>query len=289
MGTTSTPTRELPATTAMGQVGLGVADLDRSADFYARIVGLGVLERSATELVLGAGDRPLVHLVEVPGARPSFGHTGLFHLALRVPRRVDLAAWLDHAARSRAPLSGVSDHFVSEAAYLQDPDGHGIEIYHDRPRDVWEGRVTQMATLPLDVNDLLGELEKAGEATFAGLPSGTDVGHVHLRVADIAQTVGFYRDTLGFTLMASYGPHAVFLAAGGYHHHIGANVWHSMGAPPPPATAAALRYATIAFADVASRDAAADRAADARHEIAAAADALVVHDPAGNVLRLAVA
>lgn len=285
----SIPTREVPATTTMGPVGLGVADLDRSADYYTRAIGLGVLERTASELVLGAGERPLVHLVEVAGARPAFGHTGLFHLALRVPARADLAAWLRHAATSRLPLDGASDHFVSEAIYLQDPDGHGIEIYHDRPRALWEHRVDEMTTLGLDIDDLLGELDPADASAFAGLPAGTDMGHVHLRVADIAQTVGFYRDALGLALMATYGPAAVFLAAGGYHHHIGANVWQSRGASPPPAGTAALRYATVAFPDAASRDAAADSVADAGHEVTVDQDAPVVRDPAGNALRLVVA
>ena len=134
---------------------------------------------------------------------------------------------------TRIPLQGLSDHFVSEAIYLGDPDGHGIEIYADRPRERWEGSVAQrMTTLPLDVDDLFRELDDPATEPFDGLPAGTVMGHVHLRVAAIPETVAFYRDLLGFGLMAQLGNQAAFLSAGGYHHHLGANTWESAGAPP---------------------------------------------------------
>jgi catechol 2,3-dioxygenase len=285
---TSTPNRVLPATLAMGTVGLSVAELARSLDFYATALGLEVLERGRSEATLGSTGRALMELVEVPGARPSMGHTGLFHVALRVPTRVDLAYWVTQAARNGAPLAGMSDHFVSEAIYLQDPDGHGIEIYHDRPRAVWEGQADRMATLPLDLESLLDELAVAGDPDYAGFPPGSDVGHVHFKVADIPDTLGFYRDILGFDLMATYGRDAVFLAAGGYHHHVGANVWQSRGATPPSPDAAALRYATIMFPDGASRDAAAARVSDGGRDVIPDERGEVVLDPSGNALVLAV-
>src|SRR5262249_54992327 len=152
---------------------------------------------------------------ELPGAQPAPGSTGLYHFALLLPRRADLASWLAHAAEDRVPLDGMSDHFVSEALYLSDPDDHGIEIYCDRPREVWAGQVAaRLASLPLDVDDLMTERR---ETPFTGLPQGTTMGHVHLRVAEIPSTLEFYRDTLGFELMAHL-PRAAFLAAGGYHH-----------------------------------------------------------------------
>src|SRR5205823_1881931 len=155
---------------------------------------------------LGA-DRELIRFVEEPGAIPADGFTGLYHVALLLPDRPSLARWLAHGARDRVGLEGVSDHSVSEAIYLRDPDRHGIEIYADRPRAQWEGRVGQrMTTLPLDVEDLLGELDDPQTEPFAGLPEGTTVGHVHLRVSDVASTVEFYRDVLGFDLMAQLGP-----------------------------------------------------------------------------------
>jgi catechol 2,3-dioxygenase len=278
----------LPAATAIGQVGLTVSDLGRAVGYYTGAIGLTPLEHSSTEVVLGTGETPLVHLVEEPGVTPSVGYTGLFHIALRVPQRADLARWLAHAAASRVPLGGMSDHFVSEAIYLTDPDGHGIEIYADRPREVWEGRVSEMSTLALDVESLFGEISTP-PPPFEGMPPGTDMGHVHLKVADVAESVAFYRDVLGFDLMTTYGAQAAFLSAGGYHHHIGANTWQSQGAPPEPDGVAGLRYATITFPDAASRDAAAGRVAAKGGDVADAPRGPVVRDPAGNALLLGIA
>src|SRR3954451_5718586 len=236
--------------TTVGAVHLTVADLQRSQDYYRSQIGLTVLEQGGGELSLGAGERELLHLVEQPGARPSGGYTGLYHFALLVPQRIDLAAWIAHAGRERVGLTGMSDHFVSEALYLRDPDGHGIEIYWDRPRAGWEGHVAEpMTPLPLDVDAILNELDDPADAPFDGLPDGTVMGHVHLKVAAIDATVAFYRDVLGFALMAQLGPMAAFLAAGGYHHHLGANTWESAGAPAPPEGSAALRHATIVLPD----------------------------------------
>jgi catechol 2,3-dioxygenase len=212
---------------------------------------------------MGTGSLELVRLIEQPGAVPSRRETGLFHLALRVPERTDLARWLAHAARTQVPLAGMSDHFVSEAIYLQDPDDHGIEIYHDRPRALWEGRVGELTTEALDVDSLLAEVGDPRAAPFDGLPDGTDMGHIHLRVADVPQTVEFYVQVLGFELMATYGAEAAFLAAGGYHHHFGGNTWQSRSAPPPAPGSAALRAATIVLPTESERDRIAGRVADA--------------------------
>ncbi len=265
----------LPPETRMGAVHLTVSDLDRSLAYYGDAIGLRVLSRENGRASLGA-DTELLVLYEEPGARPSHGHTGLFHFALLVPERRALAAWLAHAARDRVELTGLSDHDVSEALYLRDPDHHGIEIYADRPRERWEGEVGErLTTLPLDVDNLLGELDHPESEPFAGLPEGTRMGHVHLRVSSIPETVVFYRDTLGFDVMASLGAQAAFLAAGGYHHHVGANVWESAGAPPPPAGFAALRQATILLPSADERDALAERVGGD-----------VVRDPSGNTLFL---
>jgi catechol 2,3-dioxygenase len=280
---------EITAATTMGAVHLTVADLERSRDYYERAIGLAVLDQGPGHASLGAGDRELVGLVEQRGAPPARGHTGLYHLALLLPRRADLAAWLAHAARDRVPLAGASDHFVSEALYLSDPDGHGLEIYWDRPRAQWEGLVAdRMTTLPLDLDGLLGELDDPRREPFDGLSAGTVMGHVHLKVADVDDTVAFYRDGLGFGLMAALGGQAAFLAAGGYHHHIGANTWESRGASPPPPGSAALRHATIVLPDAAERSRILDRLADRGHEPEDAAGDPLVRDPSGNALRLAV-
>src|ERR671927_180104 len=150
----------LPAETRMGPVHLTVSDLERSLEYYRRVVGLDVLEQGAGRASLGADSTELLGLVEQPGAQPSDGYTGLYHFALLAPDRPSLARWLAHAVRDRVPLTGLSDHYVSEAIYLRDPDRHGIEIYADRPRELWEGTVGErMATEPLDVRDLLGEAD----------------------------------------------------------------------------------------------------------------------------------
>ena len=280
----------LPAATTMGAVELTVADLDRSLGYYGREVGLELLRREGARASLGAGEAELRGLVEEPGARPAARHTGLYHFALRLPERADLALWLAHAARDRVPLLGLSDHFVSEAIYLTDPDGHGIEIYHDRPRDVWEGKVgSRMTTDPLDLATLLGELDDPASEPFEGLPAGTDMGHVHLQVADLQDAVGFYRDLLGFELMAELFGSAAFLAAGGYHHHVGANTWHSRGAAPAPKGAAALRHATIVLPSAGERDGVAARVADAGQEPEARPDGVLVRDPSGIGLLLTAA
>ena len=272
---------EIDAATKPGPVHLTIADLDRSIDFYESAIGLVTRERTDGRAAVGTSDTELLVLVEEAGARPAVGHTGLYHFALLVPERTDLARWLAHAARDGVPLTGMSDHYVSEALYLNDPDLHGIEIYCDRPREVWEGRVAErLTTIPLDVDDLFGVLDDPRTEPFDGLSSGTVMGHVHLKVSKIAETVAFYRDVVGFALMAQLGQQAAFLAAGGYHHHLGTNTWESAGATPPPAGTAALRRATFVLPDAAALDRMAARLSDAGHEVGGSH--VEVTDPSGN-------
>jgi catechol 2,3-dioxygenase len=261
----------------MGRVELSVSDLGRSLEYWEGSIGLRLLGRDGGTASLGA-DTELVRLVEEPGAASARGHAGLYHVALLLPTRRDLARWLAHAAQSQTPLEGLSDHAVSEAIYLRDPDQHGIEIYADRPRAQWDGRVTElMTTLPLDVESLFEELDEPRLA----LPDGTIVGHTHLCVADVNSTVRFYRDVLGFELMAQLGPMAAFLARDGYHHHVGANTWESRGAAAAPEGTARLLSAAIVLDDEADLARVADRAG------AEVVDgSLVVHDPSGNRLVL---
>jgi catechol 2,3-dioxygenase len=275
---------------AMGEVHLTVADLGRSLAYYREASGLRVLDQDGGTGALGTGKRTLLVLTEEPGAEPADGRTGLYHLALLVPERRQLARWLAHAARNQVPMTGLADHFVSEALYLRDPDGHGIEIYWDRPREVWEGQVAErMTTLPLNVQRLLGELDDPEKEPFDGLPEGTVMGHVHLRVAEIEPVVGFYRDVLGLGLLAQLGPQAAFLSAGGYHHHIGANTWESAGAPPPDPGMAALRHVTVVLPDEAERDRILARVDDAAIGIEPGDAGPMLRDPSGNALLLAVA
>jgi catechol 2,3-dioxygenase len=277
---------EIAPDTHMGAVELSVSDLDRSLEYWQTVVGLRVLARENGVASLGT-DSELVRFVEEPGSQPADGHTGLYHVALLVPDRTSLARWLAHAARDQTRIEGLSDHAVSEAIYLRDPDRHGIEIYADRPREQWEGHVMErMTTLPLDVEDLLAELEDPGTEPFDGLPDGTTVGHVHLRVADVQSTVEFYRDVLGMGLMAQLGPMAAFLSAGGYHHHVGGNTWESRGAGPAGAGFATLRQATIVVPDAAERDRVVGRVADSGQEPEPREDGVLVRDPSQNALLL---
>lgn len=263
--------------THMGAVHLTVADLARSLAYYRTAIGLEVLGESAGEARLGTASTELLRLTESPGAPPADGHTGLFHFALLLPERTDLARWLTHAAQAGVQLTGASDHFVSEALYLRDPDHHGIEIYWDRPRELWEGQVARMGSWPLDLDDIVATLEGHDEVTFDGLPDGTSMGHVHLRVADVEETVSFYRDVLGFDLMAQLGPQAAFLSAGGYHHHLGGNTWESRGAGPAPSGSATLQQFTIVIPDEAERAAVAERLGGGER----------FRDPSGNAFVLA--
>ena len=281
------PEAKLSPLTSLGAVQLTVADLERSLSYYRDAVGLEAVEQRDGRVLLGRDGRVLLVLVEEMGARSAAGYTGLYHFALLVPQRRDLARWLAHAARDRVPLVGLSDHFVSEALYLSDPDGHGIEIYWDRPREHWEGQVAaRMTTLPLDVDDLFAELADREAEPFEGLPFDTVMGHVHLKVADIPKTIGFYRDVLGFALMAQLGSQAAFLGAGGYHHHIGANTWESAGAVPPPPATASLRHATIVLPSDDERERILRRVRQAGHRTEEAEDGPVVSDPSGNRLLL---
>jgi catechol 2,3-dioxygenase len=251
---------EVPAATRMGAVHLTVADLDRSLAYYEQQIGLRVHARDGGRAALGTGGEDLLVLTEEPGALPADGYAGLFHFALLVPERVDLARWLAHAARDRVQLSGLSDHAVSEAIYLRDPDHHGIEIYADRPRAEWEGSVGErLTTVPLDVDDLLATLDDPATESFDGLAAGTMMGHVHLCVAAIEPTNAFYRDRLGFAVMAALRDQATFLSAGGYHHHLAGNIWQSAGAPYAPEGRARLTQMTIVLPDAASLEEAARR------------------------------
>jgi catechol 2,3-dioxygenase len=272
--------------THMGPVELSVGDLERTLEYWQGVVGLRVLERENGTASLGA-DTELVRFVEEPGARPVEGHTGLYHVALLVPDRPSLARWLAHAARDAVRLEGLSDHYVSEALYLRDPDRHGIEIYADRPRAVWEDKVKEvMTTEPIDVENLLGELDDPATEPFDGLPDGTIVGHTHLRVADIPATVEFYRDVLGMDVTAQLGPAAAFLSAGGYHHHVGANTWESRGAGPAGEGFATLRHAAIVLPDTGERDRVAGRVADSGQEPEIREGGVLVRDPSQNPLLL---
>lgn len=232
-----------PATRA-GSVRLAVADLARVTEFYESVLGLRRAEKDDGSVALTAGDdRVLIELFgDASAPRRDPRSPGLFHLALLVPDRVELATALARLASNRWPLDGASDHLVSEALYLSDPEGNGIEIYRDRPREQWPERdgALEMASLPLDLQSLLAELGDAPRIE-ARAPAGTHMGHVHLQVSNLEQAEEFYCGVLGFEVTVRAYPGALFVSAGGYHHHIGLNTWHSAGASPAPPEALGLR------------------------------------------------
>ena len=274
--------------TTMGPVHLTVSDLERTIDYWTNQIGLEVIERGGDEALLGTDGRVLVAFREVPGAQPAPRSTGLFHVALLLPERADLARWLAHSIRDKVALSGASDHYVSEALYLRDPDYHGIEIYADRPRELWDGHVERMGTDPLDVPGLLGVLEDPATADWEALPDGTIVGHTHLQVASIPDTLAFYRDLLEFGEMITFPGQATFLAAGGYHHHLGGNTWNSLGAGPPrraPPLSSVPRSCCRTWPNATAWRA---KVADAGQEPQVREDGVEVRDPSGNAIVLSV-
>ena len=227
----------------VGEVVLAVADLSLMIAFYQNVIGLKLRHQTTTGAVIGTSRSNLVVLEAQPGGRIHPEATGLYHLALLVPGRPDLGQWLQHLAESDYPMEGAGDHLVSEALYLRDPEGNGIEIYYDRPRSSWQyvGSTIKMATLAVDFRALL---QQATPAPFSGLSDQTRMGHVHLQVNDLDASIRFYRDVIGFDV-TSYYPGAGFVSAGGYHHHLGLNVWHSRGASPAPKGSLGLRKYTL--------------------------------------------
>jgi catechol 2,3-dioxygenase len=276
----------IPSESYIGPVHLTVADLDREREFYERAIGLRILgtngDAHGSTLCLGADGTVVVELIGDPDAPPRRrGTTGLFHLAILVPTRADLAGALRRVVAAGGPLAGASDHLVSEALYLADPEGNGIEIYRDRPREEWrrvDGQI-EMATLPLDLDSLLAE---QGERESPRAPAGTRIGHVHLHVADLAAAQEFYAGVLGFDVTVRGYPGALFLSAGGYHHHIGVNTWAGKGAPAPPPGSRGLRDFAIVLPGAAELDAAERRLRDAGVEARRDTDGVHAADPSGN-------
>jgi catechol 2,3-dioxygenase len=268
--------------TSIGAVTLTVADLDRVRDFYMSAIGLSEMEAQSGTVRLGAGDRPLVELVGDEDAPPRpAGTSGLFHLAILVPDRAELARAVRRVAAAGTRFSGASDHLVSEALYLSDPEGNGIEIYRDRPRDQWprqDGQI-QMDSLPLNLEAVLGELPR--EEAVAPMADGTSIGHVHLNVGDLAAAESFYSGTLGFDVTVRGYPGALFLSAGGYHHHIGVNTWAGEGATPPTPGSRGLRRFEIVV-PTESLEGLEGRLSDAGLEPTRTDAGLEAADPSGN-------
>lgn len=273
----------------IGAVSLIVSDLDRSTSYYQEQLGLRLQERSNGSAVLGVGQTPLVRLRQLDGARPARGVTGLYHFALLLPSRRELARVLSHFTAARTPLSGAADHLVSEAIYLSDPDGHGIEIYRDRPRQDWYNQegVLMMDTLPLDIDGIIAELDGSQDG-FEGLPENTVMGHMHLHVSNLSEAEMFYTGLIGLDRprLSLQIPSARFLGAGGYHHHLGLNTWAGEGAGPPAEDAARLLHYEILFPNHSQLETVLQRLDAALIEAQQTDAGWLVRDPAQNGILL---
>jgi catechol 2,3-dioxygenase len=278
-------TTTLPDTTSLGSVHLTVTDLDRAVDYYTTRLGFRVHAREGDEARLGAGAGDLLVLKGDPAARRVRGATGLFHFAVLVPSRADLGRAFAHLVQTRTPMTGASDHGVSEALYLDDPDGNGIEIYRDRSRAEWpvhDGRL-EMVTEPMDAEGVLAARGPDAAGAYA-LAAGTVIGHVHLHVSRLEPAERFYRDVIGFGLMQRFGGSALFLSSGGYHHHLGLNTWAGVGAPAPPPGSVGLRHFEVRLPDRAALDELLARALAAGVPAITTPDDVHLADPSGNTL-----
>ena len=273
----------------IGAVHLTVSDLGRSVRFYESHLGFLEHGRDGRTARLGAGGADLLVLTECETAPRVRGTTGLYHFAVLVPSRVELARSLRRLVETETVLQGFADHGVSEAIYLGDPDGNGIEIYRDRPRGEWPylaGRL-HMGADPLDVEELLRSVDRQ-DRSGAGLAKTTVIGHVHLHVARLDEAEMFYVGVLGFDVMQRYGPAALFVSAGGYHHHIGLNTWAGVGAPPPPPGAVGLRHFVVRLPDRAALDRTLDRIRAAGLDAEREEAGMVIRDPARNAVMFVV-
>lgn len=277
---------QLPQGTHIGYAHLQVRDLRHSLAFYRDLLGFREIGRKGSTVMLSAigSPPPVLVLTERRGARPKPPRTtGLYHVAIRLPTRRDLARVFRRLLEHEWPFHGFSDHGVSEALYLPDPDGNGLELYRDRPRAQWpwrQGRLA-MVTKPLDVEDLLRE---AASEPWDGLPAGTDIGHIHLHVADLEEAEAFYSGVLGLAVTQRDYPGARFFAAGGYHHHIGTNTWAGREAPPPPPDAVGLRAFTLVVPDEVAWMGIRERAQTAGLPVRESSGVLFLEDPSANRL-----
>lgn len=292
-GTATSPaTTSIDPGTEVGPLALSVSSLQQSLAFYTGPIGLTLLERGDDRATLGAGGRPLLLLREDPGAQPwprgGRSFTGLYHFAILLPTRADLGRWLRHWLEAGMPMPGQGDHHVSEALYLEDPDGHGIEVYRDRPRAEWnwDADRVRMGTGPVDIRGVIAEGDRIGTA-WDGMPAGTTIGHIHLQVGNIQQAADFYHGVLGFDIVAGLGS-ALFVSAGGYHHHLGMNIWHSNHGGPAPDGFVRLLDFTVALPSDAARNAVVERITAAGIPTIQAGDTITVLDPWDNRINLRV-
>lgn len=282
----------LPDALRLGAVHLHVSDLDRSVGWYQRALGLRVHRHDLADAVLGDGAEDVLVLHERPGARPAHGrHAGLYHYALLLPSREELARAALRLARTHTPIQGASDHGTHEAIYLPDPDGNGIELAADRPRDRWPTPQQEFSgggPRALDVDDLLATVSGPGAETDQVAP-GLRTGHLHLHVGDIDEGLAFYRDAIGFAVWALLPRSAAFVSAGGYHHHLAFNVWRGQGVGPAPEGVVGLAHWTVVLPTAADVAAVRGRVVAAGREVRDVDGGFAVEDPWRNALHLVAA
>jgi catechol 2,3-dioxygenase len=280
------PGFRLGSGTGLGRVRLQVSELERSLEYYGKVLGLHELERSADHAALGAegGETPLIELHERPGASPvpRRGRLGLFHFAILLPDRAALGLFVRHL-QALGEGAGAADHLVSEALYLQDPDGLGIEVYADRPRSEWDHRDRElvMATEPLDLGDVA---QAAGGEAWSGMPGGATIGHIHLHVGDLERADAFYHGALGLDRTVWSYPGALFFSAGGYHHHLGVNTWAATAEPAGENDARLLDWELVVATE--DLEGAIASMESAGHAVERSEDGALLRDPWGTALRM---
>ncbi|MFD2925199.1 VOC family protein [Halobacillus naozhouensis] len=274
--------------TFVGHVELKVQNLEASIKFYKEVLGFQILEQSERRASLTAnGKRPLLTIEQPQPAGPKEANrSGLYHFAILLPNRLELAKILKHFAEQNQQL-GASDHLVSEALYLNDPDGNGIEIYTDRESSTWNWQNNEviMTVDPLDAEDILAELE--GES-WGGMPEGTVMGHIHLHVSELQKTEEFYNKGLGFDVVCRFGKQALFMSTGNYHHHIGLNTWAGVGAPASSEQSAGLKVFSLVFSSEEARQEVIEQVQRLGYEVKNEDGSFVTKDPSGNLIKLTV-
>lgn len=270
----------------LGQISIKVTNIEKSLAFYQKIIGFQIMAQNEREVTLSVdGVTPLLTIVQPNEVHPKENRTtGLYHFALLLPKRADLASFLRHVVNKKITI-GASDHLVSEAIYLDDPDGNGIEVYCDRPASdwIWTNGEVEMTTIPLDSDSLFAE----NDAAWNGLPKNTTMGHIHLHVADLEETENFYVSGLGFKVVSHY-PGALFVSTGGYHHHVGLNIWKGTGIPAPDENSVGLNWYTIVFANEGVRKETVKNLKNIGTQVVKYQDHYVTTDPSGNKIQLVV-
>lgn len=271
------------------EIALKVQDITRAIGFYTNILGFKILEEKEEEVILTVdGSTPIIRLISSKDIIPKIPRrTGLYHFAILLPDNIQLGLFLKHIRDKAYPIIGGSNHGVSEAIYLEDPDDNGIEIYADLPSDLWRRNndKIEMVTLPLDYNTLI---EKTGDAQWKGMPSNAIIGHIHLHVADLEESKKFYIDGMGLDLVMEMPNSAVFLSSAGYHHHIAFNIWNGKGAEALPDNSVGMKYYTVKLPNEETRHDIVNNLENLGYNVFMESDNIFVKDPSNNLIKLLV-